>query len=132
MKNNVIWIYYLMKNVVQAHVNFFDFWKNLIWSGKMFRKSGEFSGWYEFILLWKTAFKHTLIFYIVWKILYALEKFPEDLEKFPEIMKKLPRQYEFILSWKTAFKHTLIFYIDWRNLICSGKVCRKPGKVLRE
>ena len=58
--------YSFMKNGFQTHVNILDC-KNFLCSGKISRNSENFP--YNTVLFFhkKTAFKHMLIFYFVWK-----------------------------------------------------------------
>ena len=78
------------KNSFQTHINFLDclekfpvLWKSLQKFWKTFQTI------FFFIISWKTAFKPTSIFYIVWKISIPMEKFQKNLENFPDNMNLL-------------------------------------------
>ena len=77
---------------------------------------------YNYFLSWKTAFKNTLTFYIVWKNLVLSGKFPEILENFPDHMNLLCHENSFqthinILSnlkkFHLVLKH---FQKKWKTL----------------
>ena len=110
---------------------FQKFWKSFQKFWKIFQKFFKTFQTIKNILSWKTAFKPTLIFHIVWQISYPLEKFQQILENFLDnlnllfhektgfkhilVFYSLGKCYltfqtiRFFLSWKTAFKYTLLF-----------------------
>ena len=117
-----ICIFYFMKKQLSKQVNILDSLEIFHLTWKSSRTSGKISRQYDFF---QTAFKHMLIFYIVWRNFICSGKVSWNSGNFS-------KQYEFILSRKTAFKHMLISYIVWKNFFWPGKVSQTSGKLFRK
>ena len=123
--SRTIQIYSLMKNSFQTHINILDCLEKFPVLWKSFQKFCKTFQTIFFIISWKTAFKPTSIFYIVWKISFPLEKFKKNLENFQDNMNLLFNNKK--KTFNTLFNILVSvekFHLTWS----SGKHSTQYGK----